>query len=217
MPHPAAAKVGLALCHAKTDQLSEAKKLLYDVIALDLGSIQESYAAVAEPMERFTAAAELGKMLVNEGEFTEGLRLLDLALKSNSRDQSARYVRAMALRGLNRDDEAKEELKRVEEVKNAFQKVNALRNQIGRDPGACLPRVELGKLLIEYESERNGLFWLQSAIEQDPECFAAQLALAEYYESHLHDSPEYAELAKSHREKAKASAVKDRGSGERLD
>ncbi len=207
MPNPAAASVGLALCIAKTDQLDRAKKLLYEVVALGSLTIQKSYAAVGEPMERFTAAAELGKLLVSESEFDEGLRLVELALSFNSRDQSARYVRAMALRGLNRNDEASEEIKKVEEVKNAFQKVNSLRNQIGRDPNACGLRVELGKLLMEYESERNGLFWLQSAIAQNPECAEAHLALAEYYESHWQESVDFAPLARSHREKVKKPTV----------
>lgn len=203
MPNPAAPTVGLAMCLAKTDQLAKAKELLYEVIALDSAKIQESYTAVDEPMERFTAAAELGKLLVSDSDFSEGLRLCDLALKFNSRDQSARYVRAMALRGLNRNDEANEEIQKVENVKKAFQKVNALRNQISRDPSACELRVELGKLLLEYESERNGLFWLQSALAQNPDYADAHLALAEYYQSRANESLEFAQLAAAHREKAK--------------
>ncbi len=56
-------------------------------------------------------------------------------------------------------------------------------------------RLELGKLLIEYESERNGLFWVRSALQISSDNIEVHRTLAEYYESHAQQSPDYEQLA----------------------
>ncbi|QDV22810.1 tetratricopeptide repeat protein [Aureliella helgolandensis] len=202
MKRPAAAQVGLAMCLAKIGDAKGAEELLYEVLDLDLAEVVASYAEVGETTERFVAATELGKLLANSGEFEEAVRLLSQSLEKNPRDMAARYSRAIALRGLKRDAEAAEDFEKVAQTKNALQQVNSLRNQINRDETDCVSRVKLGKLLVEYESERNGLFWLRSALvhgSEDPEVHAA---LADFYESHLLDAEENRELAEYHRRRA---------------
>ncbi len=201
MERPEAAKVGLGMGFAKVGDSAKAKQYLMDVQAAEQEQVRESYAALGEPMERNLAAVELGKLLIAEGDFREGLRMLDLALEANPRDLTARYSRALALKGLGRADEATAEFAKVEETKQALAQVNVLRNQINRNPEDFASRVALGKLLIEYESERSGLFWLKSALQHGDNDPDVHRELAEYYERHVQESPGFAELAIEHREK----------------
>lgn len=201
MPHPAAAQVGWAISLARLGESDRAEQLLQEVIKLPLDEIRQSYSSVDEPMERFVAAAELGKLLASQGEFNAALEHLDLALEQNPRDLAARYSRAIALRGLKRDVEAQAEMDAVDKSKAAMQQVNTLRNQINRHPEDIQSRIELGKLLIEFESERNGLFWLRSALVDGQDSSDVHRALADFYQSHAHGSIEYARLAREHRQR----------------
>ncbi len=201
MERPEAAKTGLSMGFAKLGDSAKAKQYLMEVQAADPEHVRDSYASLGEPLERDLAAVELGKLLTAEGDFKEGLRMLDLALAVNPRDLTARYSRALALKGLGREDEAAAEFTKVEETKQALAQVNVLRNQINRNPEDFASRVALGKLLVEYESERSGLFWLKSALQHGANSPDVHRALAEYYELHMQESPGFAELASEHREK----------------
>jgi tetratricopeptide (TPR) repeat protein len=199
MPNPLAAKTGLALSLVKLGEIEPAKKLLEEVVASDRALARDSYAALNESSERNVAACELGKLYQSEGKLEEALAMLDVALKDNSRDLTARYTRALVLKGLGREDEANTDFAIVSETKSAMERVNVLRNKINRDQDDIQSRLELGKLLIEYESERNGLFWLRSALQIDSDNIDVHRALAEFYEAHADQSAEYRQLARVHR------------------
>ena len=157
--------------------------------------------SVDAPYERFIAASELGTLLANEGLFEQSLGYLDSALNENPRDVSARYSRGLALRGLNRDEEADKEFVYVAEAKNAFQKVSSLTEKINRSNDDVESRIEVGKLLVQYESERTGLFWLRSALAYKENNAKVHEALAEFYESHLGLDPNNVRLSKFHRDR----------------
>lgn len=169
MPRPAAAMVGLAQCLIETGETARAAELLRRVLKLERDVIRASYQSVGERPERFLAAAELGKLEANRGNYAEAKRWLDAALEENPRDLSARYSRALVLRGLGQLDLAEAEFERVQETKKELEKVNILRNRIKRDPRDTAARIELAKLLIAYESKRSGLFWLRSVLSYDPD------------------------------------------------
>ena len=180
MPQPAAAMVGLAQCWIEMGKTEQAADLLKRVLRLDRDVIWESYQGVGERPERFIAAAELGRLEANHGNFAEAKRWLDMALQENPRDVSARYSRAIALRGLGQLQLAEAEFERVKTTKAELEKVNKLRNRINRDPGDTAARIELGKLLLEHESERSGLFWLRSVLTYDPDHPEVLRLLAEH-------------------------------------
>lgn len=201
-PDPAAAEVGVARCLIEMGETERATELLYDVMQRDADAILASYRGFGETPERFLAAAELGKLEANSGNYAEAKRLLDLALAENPRDLAARYSRAVALRGLGQQSEAEAEFAEVQEVQKELAKVNALRNRIGRSPEDTEARLTLGNLLLQYESERNGLFWIRSVLAYDPDNAQAHEALADYYESHASESPRNSQLAHEHRSRA---------------
>ncbi len=199
MPNPLAAKTGLALSLVKLGEVQRAATLLEEVQACDWSLVQASYASVNESSERNVAACELGKLYQTEGKLEEALKMLDIALKDNSRDLAARYTRALVLKAMHRDDEANADFELVAKSKSAMERVNVLRNKINRESDDIAARLELGKLLIEYESERNGLFWVRSALQISSDNIEVHRTLAEYYESHAQQSPDYEQLAKHHR------------------
>ena len=201
MPKPAAAKIGIALSDIKLGNFESAKTLLQEVSGLGSEAARLSYVSVDAPYERFIAASELGTLLANEGLFEQSLGYLDSALNENPRDVSARYSRGLALRGLNRDEEADKEFVYVAEAKNAFQKVSSLTEKINRSNDDVESRIEVGKLLVQYESERTGLFWLRSALAYKENNAKVHEALAEFYESHLGLDPNNVRLSKFHRDR----------------
>ena len=201
MPKPAAAKIGMAMSNIKLGDLESAKALLQEVVKLGSNASRLSYTSAGEPYERFIAASELGKLLSGEGMFEQALVFLDLALNENPRDISARYSKALALRGLKRDSEAEIEFETVSKTKDALQKVSSLRDKVNRSTSDVVSRIQLGKLLVEYESERTGLFWLRSALVHGGENAKVHEALAEFYESHLSSEPGNVRLAKFHRDR----------------
>ena len=201
MPNPAAAKIGIALSDIKLGNFESAKVLLLEVSDLGSEAARLSYVSVGEPYERFVAASELGTLLANEGMFEPSLNLLESALKENPRDVSARYSRGLALRGLKRDQEAEMEFEYVSKTKDALQKVSSLTDKINRTSEDVDARIEVGKILVQYESERTGLFWLRSALVYGENNAKVHEALADFYESHLTLDPNNVRLAKFHRDR----------------
>ncbi|WP_417744522.1 tetratricopeptide repeat protein [Rosistilla oblonga] len=212
-PQNAAGLVGAAQCYVAIGNSDTARELLNDVIDREAEAIETSYRLVEESPERFVAAAELGKLETNAGNFAEGLRWLNLALERNPRDNTARYSRAIALRGLGRIDEATAELQQVEEVKQALSQVNTMRNEINRNPDDLQTRIQLGNILIKYESERTGVFWIRSALSRDPDYQPAHQALADYYQQRARTSPEYARRARFHRSRLLDNSTRSVASG----
>ena len=202
MRNPLAPKTGLALSLIKLGEIERAIGLLKEVQASDSDLIRSSYAAVNESMERNIAACELGKLYLNEQRLDEALKMLDIALQDNPRDLTARYTRALVLKGLAREPEADADFELVAKSKAAMERVNVLRNKINRDNQDVDARLELGQLLIDFESERNGLFWLRSALQINGENRSVHRALAEYYEKHARESSENQRLAEFHRSRA---------------
>jgi tetratricopeptide (TPR) repeat protein len=173
-PTALAAEVATAECLAELGQTDAAMQRLEMVLLHDESDIHASYLPLMAPQSCFVAARLLGTLETNAGSHQRGLEFLDRALRYNPRDVAARYSRAVALRGLGNTAEAEAELADIEENRAAMKQVNTLRNKINRDPNDVTSRIELGMLLAEHESIENGLFWLRSALERDPQNQLAQ-------------------------------------------
>jgi len=169
MPNPAAAKTAAAQALIALGEHDRAVGLLEEVLKLDPAVIKASYHSVGQDPETLVAASELGTLLANSGEFNQAYPLLRQSLAVNPRDLNARYSLALTLRGLGKTEAAEAELEIVKQTKEQLEKVNTLRNRINRDPTDSDSRIELGQLLIQYESKRNGIFWLRSVLSYDPD------------------------------------------------
>jgi tetratricopeptide (TPR) repeat protein len=104
-------------------------------------------------------------------------------LKIDPADHEARYVLFTALQQQNRPRDAAMALADSEKYKALVQKVNDLlkleTDQPSSDPATA---AEAGRILLQIEQERLGLYWLAQALKRDPNYQSAHKVLAEHYE-----------------------------------
>lgn len=201
---PEAAKTSLAICYRALGEAERARGLFEDVLLSSHTEIEMSYSALGETPEYFEAASNLGDLESEAGNYGAAEKWLRVALDKNQRDLQTRYSLAVTLRELGRMEEAQTEFDRVTESRKALEQVNPLRNQIAENPTDPAFRVQLGELLMKYESERSGRFWINSAFSFDPHYKPAHEALARYYRQLSLRDPMYKELAEHHVEAAKS-------------
>ena len=135
------------------------------------------------------------------GNWENAKEYLALALEINPRDFTARNSYAQALRRLGMVEQSEEEFARIKEDRAEFDKVTVLRDRVNQNPSDTGARIEMGKIIFKYESERFGLFWIRSALAHDPQCQAAHEFLAEYYQQKFDETQNegYRQRADEHR------------------
>lgn len=170
----------LAQCKKAQSQTDEAKQILEQVLALPVETIAEAYRDLESPTERLVAAVELGTIESAEGDFAAAQKWLQKAIEFNPRDLEARYAYAVALRGLGRKEEAEEEFEYVKRTREALASVNTYWDRISNNPRDIEARLALAKILLEHESKRNGLYWVKSILEYEPDNAEAAELLRKY-------------------------------------
>lgn len=181
MSRPEAPMTSMAICYRSLGDADKAKALLEEVLKSTPEEIAESYDSLEESPEYFEAASNLGDLEAEVGNHDAAEKWLRMAIVKNSRDLQSRYSLAVNLRELGRIEEAQKEFDFVSESRKALEQVNPLRNQIVENPQDPALRVKLGEVLLKYESERNGRFWINSAFSIDPNYRPAHEALAKHY------------------------------------
>lgn len=176
-----AVKTYLAHCFQQAGDLEKSSELLRAVADKGYQATLPAYRAVDEVPERFLAASELGVLCVKLGNWEDAKKYLEMALEVNQRDFIARNSYGQVLRRLGMHEQAEKELARIVEERKEYDKITALRDQINQNQDNTAARVEMGKILFKYESERLGLFWIRSALTYDPKCHDAHQFLGEYY------------------------------------
>lgn len=176
-----AVKTFLAHCFQQAGDLEKSAELFRQVADKGHEATLPAYRAVDEVPERFLAASELGVLYVKLGNWEEAKKYLEMALEVNQRDFIARNSYGQVLRRLGLNEQAEKELARIVEERKEYDKITALRDQINQNQDNTAARVEMGKILFKYESERFGLFWIRSALTYDPKCRDAHQFLGEYY------------------------------------
>lgn len=188
MPEPSAAKIEMAVALKSLGRGDEARELLQEVLELSPEDQRHSYASIDEQPEGFRAAAEYGRLESDAGNFETALPWLKRALDVNPLDLTVRYSLGVTLRGLGKLDEAEKEFEHVRLAREAMGVANALNERIKRDPKDLEARFELGKLVLENESERVGLYWIRSIFAHDASYAPAHRLLADYYDRKSRES-----------------------------
>lgn len=204
MSRPEAPMTSMAICYRSLGDADKAKALLEEVLKSTPEQIAESYDSLEESPEYFEAASNLGDLEAEVGNHDAAEKWLRMAIDKNSRDLQSRYSLAVNLRELGRIEEAQREFDFVAESRKALEQVNPLRNQIVENPSDPALRVKLGEVLLKYESERNGRFWINSAFSIDPNYRPAHEALAKHYAELGQKDPNMRALAEYH---ARAATV----------
>ena len=189
----------MASCYKTLGEIRKARTLLHEVLKSSYEELLESYRSMDEIPERFVAASELGIIETELGDFTAARKYLEIALQVQPLDSIARYSYAITLRRLGLQNEADENFAITRTARAFLDQVPTLQEVLRRDPHATKSRIMIGKIVLEYESERAGLFWLQSVFSYDPTNSEAHETMANFFESKKDMSPEDKKLAAYHR------------------
>lgn len=199
-PTSLAARTGAAMCYDSLGETEKSLTILREVFASGEEKIVASYRSAGEVPERYVVASELGRIENGLGNFVAAKTYLEAALQSSPRDTVARYSYAVALRGLGMTKEADESFAKTTAAREALDKVTGLQERIGKDSTDTAARVQVGQIILQHESERTGIYWIQSVFSYDPANLEAHAALADYFESKPdREEPKNRKLIEYHR------------------
>jgi Tfp pilus assembly protein PilF len=124
---------------------------------------------------------------------------LQQAVEKNPRNWKVRYALVQALQAGGRSEEAARHAQIVDAASAAMTEVDVLLSRAHSEPDNADVRCRLGEIFLEHVSIQQGLIWLHSALQIDPEHAAAHRALAEHYDSQAQADSRFREQAEKHR------------------
>jgi predicted Zn-dependent protease len=159
---------GLACCRRLQNQPDEARRLLDAVLA-------------QQPRD-WRALAERGRLALQFESAAEAEPWLRRAAAAAPNETDVYYSLAQCLEQLGQHREAEEVVARLKRVETDLARMADLCRQIARTPHDPALRCEAGIVMMRNGQEMEGLRWLASALEEDPDHPATHQALADYYE-----------------------------------
>ena len=167
-PDSASVLIRLVRCHTLLNHKEEARELLDRVIA--------------RWPESPVALGEKGAMLLAEGKAEEAETWLRRSLAQAPRQYQVRFQLQQCLEKQHKNDEARVEQARVEELKKDSLRVrHILVYDMQLRPHDPDLHAEAGRLSLRLDQPEDGLRWLESALRLNPRHRGAHEALAEYY------------------------------------
>lgn len=199
--NPVPGLVGQAQCERLLRSYAAAEEHLQQAKSAVSASTDDAYRLVGEPAETAASllSAEQGRLAAEQGQHEEAVDYFQAALLRAPRDWKLRYQLALSQRQTGDLREAEQNLKQVEDTKQALARCDRLFDVLHHDPANIEARLTIGEVFLSYVSENQGLVWLNSVLDLDPGNLAAHRLLAEYFESHTDDRSDFAELAQRHR------------------
>jgi predicted Zn-dependent protease len=158
--------LGLARGRRSLGEVDEARRLLDEVLA-------------AQPRNA-EALSERGKLALQTGRAAEAQDWVEKALALAPYDREANYTYYLCLRQQGREQDAARVLETVERIRADLQRVSELRQRIAAAPRDASLRCEIGVIFLRNGQAREGVRWLQSALQLDPGHPEARQALAAY-------------------------------------
>jgi Flp pilus assembly protein TadD len=172
--------LGLARCRLKQGQTEEARHLLEDLDA--------AYPGEAEVLH------ERGNLALQMGQVQEAETWLRRAMALEPYDYQIHYDTYQCLLRLGKAGEAREVQAQMQRLEADQLRINTLTQELQGRPYDPSLRCEIGRIFLRNGEAREGLVWLESALQANPVHQATHQALAEYYEKNGD-----AELAAQHR------------------
>jgi tetratricopeptide (TPR) repeat protein len=111
----------------------------------------------------------------------EALRWLLPAAEKNPCDLTVRRTLGEALQAVGREDEAQQHFQFVEEAERELPQLDAWLSEVLKDPGNASLRYKIGTTVLRYRSPTDGVRWLKTVLEIDPDHLETHRTLAEYY------------------------------------
>lgn len=165
--HPAIG-LGLVQSHLKLAQLDEAQALLDRLLA-------------DHPREA-PLLLERGNLALQQGDPEAAEPWLRKAAELLPHDYQTNYVLWQCLRQRGKHEEAKQVDARVRQLQEDAEKMRALTDQLQGRPTDASLRLEIARIFLRNGEKREGLLWLQAALQLEPQNRAVHRALARYYE-----------------------------------
>lgn len=173
-----------------------------------LSRIDEANPIIAQLAEQFpkdyrvqTAFADA---LVEQGKYEQAEKALNPFISSGSLRRELRYTYAMALRGLGRTDEAQPHFDYAAESGKMIGEANRIAIQTKDEDKTVQMRYRLGTTFLKYGNFEDGLIWLNSILEIDPNNLETHRELAAYYGRHAPENPKFPSLSLKHLNAARA-------------
>ena len=111
----------------------------------------------------------------------EALRWLRPAVEKNPCDTILRYALAQSLQTAGRAAEAEPHFQYVEEAERALRQLDFWLPEVLKRPEDVALRYRIGTTVLRYRSASDGVRWLKSVLEIEPEHPDTHRVLAEYY------------------------------------
>ena len=116
----------------------------------------------------------------------------------------ALFTLAQCQRQLQKDEQAADNFRRVEEFRAALSRLRTLQDQITASPTDVQVRMEAAELMLKYQDPQDGVVALQGVLDLNPGNRRAHELLAEFFETREPATDQSREQAAWHRERAKA-------------
>jgi len=156
-------------CLAMQGDVAKARELLDQVLA-------------TTPND-FNALRQLGESELSKGEFERARGHLEKAARQRPYDTTTRNALGKALRAQGRDDEAQVHFDYVAEAEESIAQMERRLRVVLDRPEDVEVRHEIGLTLLKYGSPDDGVKWLLTALELQPDHKPTHQALAAYYAS----------------------------------
>ncbi len=142
---------------------------------------------------------------IKEGKYGEAEKMLASKIKAGTRRRELRYFYAIALRGLGRTDEAAGHFAYAAEANDKIIEANHRIAQVSERSDDADLRYSIGDTHLRFGNIEDGLMWLNSALEIDPNHRLSHLSLADYYQQNTAENANFIMLAQQHRALAERS------------
>jgi Tfp pilus assembly protein PilF len=129
------------------------------------------------------AAAERGRLAWRAGQYEQAEHWLREALLHDFSNVGARYQLVQCLLQLGRVEESREEERRLKQTERDLVRIREIvSNQLQLHPRDPALHCEVGVIALRAGFPQEGLRWLRSALQINPDYPLAHRAMAGYYE-----------------------------------
>lgn len=142
---------------------------------------------------------ERASSLVEKGDFQAAVTLLQPLIDSGTLRREVHYAYATGQRGLGKIDEATKHFEYATTAATALAEANRKITKVSESPEDVELRFQIGNAQLIYGNIEDGILWLQSVLQLNPEHEPTHRLLADYYQKKAADSPKYISLAQFHR------------------
>jgi predicted Zn-dependent protease len=129
------------------------------------------------------ASGDRGQLAMRKGQLAEAETWLREALALDPRARPWRYQLIQCLYKSGKSAEAAVEEERLKKLEANLTRLDTITTQeMPQRPHDLTLKLELGQILLELGEIKEGLYWLNEALRQNPACVPAHRSLAAFFQ-----------------------------------